>query len=1360
MPPDLIEHFGAAAPLYHGSLREIEPGTILTPEGRDPDGSIHSGDYVYATTSPESARYFASQKDTSPLTDAPVWVHRVEPVGDIEPHNMPGEDERFAHGNYRAKAFRVTDRYQAPGHYASLLEHFGAYYHGTDKEFGPGEVVEPGHESPRHDPGGKNIWMHQIPGEARSYGRHLYEVDPTGILYDDSGDGGIGSWSSTSPARVIRRIAAGEAFPNPYHGSQRFGGRPEFRDIWFHGTKGTPEFGERRGDADRMSQRPEEREMNSGWPQPNKLLGVHLSPLHEVAHSFVGSVSSQHGALVHARLHFSNPAHYPTEDHLNLAVAQWADKHYPHWHDDKLNGNLQWSYSDIKGTRRNWHEEHLPGGKPNPHGLSDDELAERNWGEEKPDHPRYFNRVAGHAQQVLQWHPHLPEILRGFTGHLRDRGHRGITYGNNVEGPYDTDAGRGGEAATKAIMKRQDWPMASPKHISAIAQPEDIETAHVEHIAPWREEPQPHERTWEDASDRDEPDEMRDRVLAYHRMHGGAYPSEPRQAVHTAAAGDYRYEHLQPESGTVHWVNAYHPDGRRVGDMTWHAHGDHRVSWIAVYDKDDRRKGIATGMWDKAREVDPQVSHNTSEGGQTDAGRSWAQTTSARIAALEVHDYEGRTGDPSHITRSEKGMIPTSAIAGLEGVKGEKPGEHRNRQGERWEEFKRDIAENGIRNPLFITRDYGEEPKISEGNHRRDVAVELGLSHVPAEIRYFGHAERQGLVHEAAHARFASGGDDFTERTGYVECDQGHRHWGPHGASFLLLRHTDPDDGTKRYLLQKRTSTGATDHGGTWALPGGALQHEGEDSYAAARREAREEMGPLPRMRHHHTVHDDHGGWFADTHVADVKDRFQPHGEAKTGFEAEGHAWFDHGEVQDLKDKGALHPGFAATWDKVRRSRVDKEAAAEPRYYYGTTGEHAPGDQIEHHYWRKYPDREDFRQNSPLFTTTDPALAGHIADLRGRQSHGQSTGRMYEVRPTGPLEPDATANPVIKGQSSWQTSYPLHVISEIPRHEWPADLSSWQAPKTAVWDTSGSEKTGLYVRFGHWPKDERSYSSAGGYKEDGVSAYDLDKHGDPAIDHGLDRGHLHDEDCEEGCDLDRYDPDNDPKQEMQGRIAKAERNRYYGEDRPSETAHLVRGEMASIGYDGEPLLHNVRRVGDWIDHRHLFFPGAKRHRLARDPYDEDYEQPEVKPPRHRTAAPDTSGPERWFHGTNHRFEPGETVDRRMMDDFYATTSAAVAKGYGEHVYEVKFSGPHRPDPEWPSPQRAKFYIDRPEYEAGKKFDPGAELVTGKSLLDSKGNTLLHGRPPEHQVHMSADPLRVVRDATDYARERARARDFI
>lgn len=112
-------------------------------------------------------------------------------------------------------------------------------------------------------------------------------------------------------------------------------------------------------------------------------------------------------------------------------------------------------------------------------------------------------------------------------------------------------------------------------------------------------------------------------------------------------------------------------------------------------------------------------------------------------AQFETNDYEGRVGDKSHITRVQRGMLPVSAIKDMPGARGEVPGEHRNKQGEQWTKFVDDVRTNGVQRPVFITMDYGEQPKMSEGNHRRDAAVEAGVTHVPFEARFFGHAERQ-----------------------------------------------------------------------------------------------------------------------------------------------------------------------------------------------------------------------------------------------------------------------------------------------------------------------------------------------------------------------------------------------------------------------------------------------------------------------------------------------------------------------------------------------------------------------------------------------------------------------------------------
>lgn len=121
---------------------------------------------------------------------------------------------------------------------------------------------------------------------------------------------------------------------------------------------------------------------------------------------------------------------------------------------------------------------------------------------------------------------------------------------------------------------------------------------------------------------------------------------------------------------------------------------------------------------------------------------------------LKVREFEGEEGDRGHLTRVEEGLIPTIALVRLRGLYGEKrQWERRNNQmyfgnypQADWSAFLEDIRKNGIKEPIFITKDWGQDAYISEGNHRVQAAIQLRLRKVPVEIRYFGHSERQGLV--------------------------------------------------------------------------------------------------------------------------------------------------------------------------------------------------------------------------------------------------------------------------------------------------------------------------------------------------------------------------------------------------------------------------------------------------------------------------------------------------------------------------------------------------------------------------------------------------------------------------------------
>jgi 8-oxo-dGTP pyrophosphatase MutT (NUDIX family) len=141
----------------------------------------------------------------------------------------------------------------------------------------------------------------------------------------------------------------------------------------------------------------------------------------------------------------------------------------------------------------------------------------------------------------------------------------------------------------------------------------------------------------------------------------------------------------------------------------------------------------------------------------------------------------------------------------------------------------------------------------------------------------------------------------FDTSRGYVVCGRGCRHWGPHGAAGLLLL----DDG--HILMQQRAPH--VHHGGTWSIPGGALR-EGETARSGARREASEELGGLPRIRHHVTHHNDHGGWTYHTVIVDTLEPFTP---GRGDGEGSRHDWFTPDQINQLP----LHPGFAETWDQV-----------------------------------------------------------------------------------------------------------------------------------------------------------------------------------------------------------------------------------------------------------------------------------------------------------------------------------------------------------------------------------------------------------------------------------------------------------
>lgn len=136
-----------------------------------------------------------------------------------------------------------------------------------------------------------------------------------------------------------------------------------------------------------------------------------------------------------------------------------------------------------------------------------------------------------------------------------------------------------------------------------------------------------------------------------------------------------------------------------------------------------------------------------------------ALTSPRRVASsghLEAEEYDGIRGRKGHMTRWEQGEIPTSAALKISPPKGYHGRREWNvRDGkryfgsypeERWNEFLDDVRRNGIKTPLWIQQDPGEEAQIMEGNHRVQAAAQLGLPTVPVTIKYYGLSEEEGLV--------------------------------------------------------------------------------------------------------------------------------------------------------------------------------------------------------------------------------------------------------------------------------------------------------------------------------------------------------------------------------------------------------------------------------------------------------------------------------------------------------------------------------------------------------------------------------------------------------------------------------------
>jgi 8-oxo-dGTP diphosphatase len=165
---------------------------------------------------------------------------------------------------------------------------------------------------------------------------------------------------------------------------------------------------------------------------------------------------------------------------------------------------------------------------------------------------------------------------------------------------------------------------------------------------------------------------------------------------------------------------------------------------------------------------------------------------------------------------------------------------------------------------------------------------------------------------------------------GWVTCEQGHQHWGLFGAAGVLAYAPDPDDQAgSLVLLQHRARW--SHQGGTWALPGGAMDSD-ETPAEAALREADEECMLDPKLVVPRGLYvEAHGGWTYHTILAQAAEPFRVYSDA---YESDEVLWLPAGQVDRLD----LHPGFAASWPVLREALQPLTVFVDGTGFAGSTG--------------------------------------------------------------------------------------------------------------------------------------------------------------------------------------------------------------------------------------------------------------------------------------------------------------------------------------------------------------------------------------------------------------------------------------
>jgi 8-oxo-dGTP diphosphatase len=415
------------------------------------------------------------------------------------------------------------------------------------------------------------------------------------------------------------------------------------------------------------------------------------------------------------------------------------------------------------------------------------------------------------------------------------------------------------------------------------------------------------------------------------------------------------------------WLN-----GERIGRI--YTYEDGEVSDVDVL-PEYRRMGVATALWDYLRENGYPVQHSQI---QTPEGKEWAERTAMspfdfvpneqgileprfeEEATILFADMKGFTSLCERMMPNEAAYIIDNCISqatqhilergGSLSLAGDAilgtfaTGNHAQdaveaaiaMQQDKYEMIWRVGINTGV--VSFGRQVIGDAVNVAQRLESKAVPGAILVAEYTFSLceknfpaHYVGVLEMKGRenpirayhidVPRKASWKFATPGDG----DGWLEHSDGVTRWGMHGAAGILFTTPPGPNGQRMYFLTHRGE--GIDLGGTWSVPGGAIDSH-EEPFQAAWREVQEELGEMPdnyRIINQY-VFQPVPEWAYTTFVVEIPEAFE---NEVVDWETQESRWFTEDEMQEV----ALHPAFKMTWDAGHLSKT----AATTMYHVSRT---------------------------------------------------------------------------------------------------------------------------------------------------------------------------------------------------------------------------------------------------------------------------------------------------------------------------------------------------------------------------------------------------------------------------------------